>query len=55
MVDAAYAEFAGTTWAELSAATDNLFVIHTLSKAFGLAGARVGYGIGHPRLVDAID
>ncbi len=29
----------------------NLVVLRTFSKAFGLAGLRVGYGIGHPDLV----
>lgn len=30
----------------------NLLVCRTMSKAFGLGGVRVGYGIGHPDLVD---
>jgi histidinol-phosphate aminotransferase len=29
----------------------NLVILRTFSKAFGLAGIRVGYGIGHPDLV----
>jgi len=29
----------------------NLAILRTFSKAFGLAGLRVGYGIGHPELV----
>jgi histidinol-phosphate aminotransferase len=33
----------------------NLLVTRTFSKAFGLSGARVGYGAGSPRWVDAID
>jgi histidinol-phosphate aminotransferase len=28
-------------------------VLRTFSKAFGLAGLRVGYAIGHPRILDA--
>jgi histidinol-phosphate aminotransferase len=31
----------------------NVVVLRTFSKAFGLAGLRVGYGVGHPRLLDA--
>jgi len=31
----------------------NLVVLRTFSKAFGLAGLRVGYGIGHPELAGA--
>jgi len=31
----------------------NLVVLRTFSKAFGLAGLRVGYGVGHPKLAEA--
>ena len=31
----------------------NVVVLRTFSKAFGLAGLRVGYAIGHPRVLDA--
>jgi threonine-phosphate decarboxylase len=30
---------------------DNLFVLRSLTKFFGLAGARIGFGIGFPRMV----
>jgi histidinol-phosphate aminotransferase len=33
----------------------NLFVMRTFSKAYGLAGLRVGYGIGDPELVSWLD
>jgi histidinol-phosphate aminotransferase len=55
VVDAAYAEFAGDEWASWAADHDNVLVLQTLSKAYGLAGARVGYGLGHRDLVDALD
>ncbi len=55
VLDAAYSEFAGDDWVEWVHRYDNLLVLHTLSKAFGLAGARVGYGLGHPDLVSALD
>ena len=32
-----------------------LMVLRTFSKAHGLAGLRVGYGIGHPEIVDAVN
>ncbi|MFT4230976.1 MAG: histidinol-phosphate transaminase [Microbacterium sp.] len=32
---------------------DNVVVLRTFSKAFGLAGLRVGYAVGHPRVLDA--
>lgn len=31
---------------------DNVLTLRTFSKAYGLAGFRVGYGIGHPRIVE---
>lgn len=55
VVDAAYAEFAGGTWSDRVERHDNLVVLRTLSKAFGIAGARVGYAMAHPDLIDAID
>jgi len=32
----------------------NLFVLRTFSKLYGLAGARVGYGIGNPAVIELI-
>ena len=55
VLDAAYAEFAGDDWTQWVDRYHNLLVLHTMSKAYGLAGARVGYGLGHPDLVAAID
>jgi len=34
---------------------NNLFIIRTLSKAYGLAGIRVGYGIGATELVSLVN
>ncbi len=30
---------------------NNILTLHTFSKVYGLAGLRIGYGIGHPTLV----
>lgn len=52
VVDEAYIEFSGEE--SLTSALrrfDNLVVLRTLSKAFGLAGARVGSLIAHPSIV----
>ena len=54
VVDEAYYEFAGTTYADLIDNHDNLIVLRTFSKCFGLAGMRVGYGIMGPVLQEAI-
>lgn len=55
VLDAAYAEIAGDRWTDLVAAHDDVLVCHTLSKGFGLAGARVGFGVGAEALVDTLD
>jgi len=57
VVDEAYAEFrrSGTPSAlELLAAYPNLVVTRTMSKAFALAGARVGYCAGSSDVCDAL-
>ena len=57
VVDEAYAEFArpGTRSAlELLGDHHRLVVTRTMSKAFTLAGARLGYLAAHPDLVDAL-
>jgi len=33
----------------------NLLLMRTFSKIFGLAGLRLGYGIGHPQLIAALE
>jgi len=33
----------------------NLILMRTFSKIYGLAGLRIGYGIGHPELIDALE
>lgn len=40
---------------ELVQAHENLVVLRTFSKAYGLAGLRVGYGVGDPELVGWLD
>ena len=55
VVDAAYAEFAEGDWANRVDQYHNLIVLRTLSKAFGIAGARVGYAMAHPDLIAALD
>jgi len=52
VVDEAYIEFSGDTSLTTQLARfPNLVVLRTLSKAFGLAGARVGSLIAHPEIV----
>jgi histidinol-phosphate aminotransferase len=55
IVDEAYAEYAGATAVDLLARSDRLLVVRTLSKAFGLAGLRVGYAAGEPQWIQRIE
>jgi histidinol-phosphate aminotransferase len=51
VVDEAYVDFTPeASVAPLAAGTSNVLVLRSFSKAYGLAGTRVGYGIGHPDL-----
>ncbi len=55
VVDEAYAEFSDEPSAlHLLDGLDRLIVVRTLSKAFGLAGLRVGYAVTSPEIVDAL-
>jgi histidinol-phosphate aminotransferase len=53
-VDEAYAEFAGVSFIPELAAHSNVVVGRTFSKAFGLAGLRIGCLVGAPETVDPI-
>jgi histidinol-phosphate aminotransferase len=54
VIDGAYAEYAGDRWGKWITQHPNLVVLGTLSKAFGLAGIRVGYSISDPDLAAAL-
>ncbi|MDB4878112.1 MAG: hisD [Gemmatimonadetes bacterium] len=55
IVDEAYVEFSGASVVDLVARSPRLLVVRTLSKAFGLAGLRVGYGIGNATLIAEVE
>ena len=50
IVDEAYADYTGVTFAPLTRERENLVVLRTFSKAYGLAGLRVGYVVAHPKV-----
>ena len=54
-VDEAYVDFGGISAISLVDRHDNLLVIHTLSKSRALAGLRVGFAVGHPTLIEALE
>lgn len=55
VVDEAYALFAAENAVTLLARHRNVVIVRTLSKAYALAGIRVGYALAHPEVVDLLD
>ncbi len=55
VVDEAYAPFARENSLPLLARFPNLVVVRTLSKAYALAGIRVGYALAHPEVIGLLD
>jgi histidinol-phosphate aminotransferase len=51
IIDQAYVEFGGESFVDLLSRGRPVLVTRTMSKAFGLAGLRIGYGIGAPELI----
>lgn len=54
LVDEAYIEFGGTSFIPEMPAFPNVLLGRTFSKAYGLAGLRVGVVIGQPQVLDPV-
>lgn len=54
IVDEAYGEFANESVITDTQTRENLLVIRTFSKAYALAGMRVGYAVGSPQLINGM-
>ncbi len=55
ILDEAYAEYSGDGWLARGPRYGKLLITRTLSKAFGLAGLRVGYATGDAALVAEVE
>ncbi|MBM3896921.1 MAG: histidinol-phosphate transaminase [Thaumarchaeota archaeon] len=55
VIDEAYYEFSGKSAASLTRSYDNLIVVRTFSKAFSLAGLRVGYTIASEKTTSQLN
>lgn len=55
VIDEAYAPFSGYTAARLALKYDNVLVVCTSSKGWGLAGMRVGWAMANERIIEILD
>ncbi len=55
LLDEAYVDFADTNALELALKYPHVLVARTFSKAYSLCFLRVGYCVGHPDLITALD
>jgi histidinol-phosphate aminotransferase len=54
VIDEAYTDFADENALGLVSWYENVIVLRTLSKAYSLAGLRVGFGVAQPRLLEGL-
>ena len=55
VIDEAYVDFGGETAIGRTRRFPNLLVVRTLSKSHALAGLRIGYAVGDPALIEALE
>jgi histidinol-phosphate aminotransferase len=55
VLDEAYVDFAPESRLDLLRENDNLVILRTMSKSYGLAGMRIGFALAHPDLIAAMD
>jgi histidinol-phosphate aminotransferase len=53
-IDEAYVDFAEGSGLPLVQEFDNVIVLRTMSKGYGLAGLRLGFGIAQPKLLEGL-
>lgn len=55
LIDEAYYEFCGKTVVDLTYDYENLIILRTFSKAFGMAGMRVAFLVAHQKTVQLLN
>jgi histidinol-phosphate aminotransferase len=54
VVDEAYLTFAAGASSMLQEQSDNVLVLRSMTKAYALAGVRLGYAVGHPAVLSLL-
>ena len=55
IVDEAYIDFGGESVVQFVNQFENLIIVQTFSKYRSMAGVRIGYALGNPRLIKVLD